>query len=406
MSIFREIPPTAGFPFYAKDFLPVFTRRNRLESLEKDFKDYLNVPYASITYSGTAALYLILEGLKNTSARKTVIIPSFICPLVPLAIHRAGLRVAVCDINAADFNFDPPKLEALCSNSGDILAIIASHLAGVPIDLKDLKRIAENKKIFIIEDCAQALGAVYENKKVGALGDFSFFSLCRGKGLTIYEGGVIAAKKESDSKIISDTIGQIVKNDFLSESLKIFELFGYWIFYRPQLFWWVYRLPQVFWDLKGDHLKALTEYFTADFPLHKVSEVRKSIGHATFCRLENEINEQRQKAHIYIENLKGCKGIKFITERTATKATYPYLTLLFDDPEKCKKARQLFNKSGLGVSQVYAMAIQDYDYLKMIVGDTDSPNARYFAQNHITLSTSTFLKNRDLNSISSIIKRI
>lgn len=406
MSIFKEIPPTAGFPLYAKDFLSICFKKNRQSSLEEDFKNYLNAPYAKVTYSGTAAFYLILESLKGSSSRKTVIIPAFICPLLPLAIYRAGLRVAVCDINKDNFNFDLRQLQALCFQNDDILAIVSVHLGGIPIDSEEIKQIAEMNKIFIIEDCAQSLGAMYKDKKTGTWGDFSFFSLCRGKGLTIYEGGVIVTKKESDSVKIDATIERIVNNAFFSESLKILELLGYWVFYRPQLFWWVFRLPQIFWYWRGEHLKALTEYFTVDFPLHKVSKIRKSIGHVGFARLEKEIDKQRQKASRYIENLRNIPGIKLITESPGTKATYPYLTLLFNDPIKLKKAQEIFKNSGLGVFQIYAMAITDYGYLKDIVGKKDCPNARSLAQNHITLTTSTFLRNEDLDSVLGLIKNI
>ncbi len=404
MSIFREIPPTAGFPLYAKDFLSIFLKKNHRGSLEEDFKNYLNAPYAKVTYSGTAAFYLILESLKNLSSKRTVIIPAFICPLVPLAIYRAGLHVTVCDINKDNFNFDLRQLQELCSKNNDALAIVAVHLGGIPIDFEEIEQIARNDKIFIIEDCAQSLGAMYKDKKAGTLGDFSFFSLCRGKGLTIYEGGLIVTKKESDSVKIDATIERIVSNDFFSESLKILELLGYWIFYRPQLFWWVFRLPQIFWDWRGEHLRALTEYFTADFPLHKVSKIRKSIGHVTFARLEREIDKQRQKAFSYIESLKDIPGIKLITESHEIKATYPYLTLLFNNPIKRKKAQEKFRNSGLGVFQVYAQAITDYDYLKDIVGNYDSPNARYLAEREISLTTSTFLKEEDIDSVVGIIK--
>lgn len=406
MSIFREIPPTAGFPLYAKDLLSIFLKKNRQGSLEEDFKNYLDVPYAKVTYSGTAAFYLILESLKGRSARKTVIIPSFICPLVPLAIKRAGLRVAVCDINKDNFNFDLRQLEALCLCNDDILAIVAVHLGGIPIDFEGIKQIVRNDKIFIIEDCAQSLGAMYKGKKVGTLGDFSFFSLCRGKGLTIYEGGVIVAKKESDSVTIDATIEQIANNDFFSEGLKIFELLGYWIFYRPQLFWWAFRLPQIFWYWRRRPLRALAEHFTVDFPLHNVSQIRKSIGHAAFARLEKEIDKQRQRASSYIENLKDIPGIKIATASSGTKATYPYLTLLFDEPIKRKKAQAVFKGSGLGVFQIYALAITDYDYLKGIVENKDCPNARSLAQNHITLTTSAFLKNKQFNSVLGLLKNI
>jgi len=60
MSLFREIPPTAGFPLYWKDFLSIFKAKNPEDVLERDFKHYLNVHYAKVTCSGTTALYLIL----------------------------------------------------------------------------------------------------------------------------------------------------------------------------------------------------------------------------------------------------------------------------------------------------------------------------------------------------------
>lgn len=406
MSIIREIPPTAGFPLSAKDFLSFFSKTTRQGSLEKDFKNYLGVPFAQVTYSGTAALYLILETLKDFSLKKTVVIPSFVCPLVPLAIKRAGLKVTVCDINKEDFNFDILQLQELCLRNSDILAIIAVHLGGIPIDFEAIKHIAEKNKIFIIEDCAQSLGAVYKGKMVGTQGEFSFFSLCRGKGLTIYEGGLIVTKDKDYSTGIDNTIKRIMRDDVLSESLKILELFGYWIFYRPRLFWFVYRLPQIFWDWRGQHLRALTEYFTVDFPLHKVSRFRKSIGHAIFYRLEEEINKQREKAFDYIKGLRKVQQIRPITESPETKAIYPYLTLLFDDPEKRNKVLKIFRNSGLGVSSIYASAITDYEYLRDVIENKDCPNARYLAQRQITLSTSTFLKKRDLDYIVEIIKKL
>ena len=405
MSVFKEIPPTAGLPLHCKDFLRLFSKKSYCRSLEGDFENYLGTPYARVTYSGTAALYLVLEALKEISPKKTVIIPSFVCPLVPLAIKRTGFKIEVCDINPDKFNFDRQQLEELCLKK-DVLAIVAVHLAGIPLDFSALKEISGRNKIFIIEDCAQSLGASYKGKKTGTLGDFSFFSLCRGKGLTIYEGGVIATQKEEYSKIIDQTIERLVKADYFSETLKTLELLGYLVFYRPQLFWFVYRLVQIFWEWQGQPLRGVSEYYTADFPIHKVSGIRKSIGHITFGRLEEEIDKQREKAISYIQGLKNTPGMKLVTEPSNTKANYPYLVLLFDDAQKCRQAREVFRNSGLGVSQIYAAAITDYDYLKDIIENIPSPNARSLAQRHITLSTSTFLKEKDLQSVVNKIKNL
>jgi perosamine synthetase len=406
MRIFREIPPTAGFPLHGEDFLPIFRIRNRGKCLEDDFKEYLNVFYARVVYSGTAAFYLILKGLKKISPKSTIIIPSYICPLIPLAIKRAGLRVEVCDINRDNFDFDIYMLEDLCSKNNDILAILAVHLAGIPVDFDKIENIAKKYGIFIIEDCAQSLGAMYKGKQVGTLGDFSFFSLCRGKGITTYEGGIIVVNKREHTVVIDSTIEHLVKNDFLHEGMLILLLFGYWIFYRPLLFWFVFRLPQIFWNWRGDKIKAAMEDFDIDFPIHRMSAIRQLIGHAQFYRLEKEIDKQRQKAAFYMSRLKKIKGIKIIKELPDSRATYPFVTLIFDNLDKREKALKIFGNTRFGASIVYATAIADYDYLNHIVPDRNCSNARYITDRTLTLSTSTFLKDNDLNSIVNIIENL
>ncbi|MDD4980823.1 MAG: DegT/DnrJ/EryC1/StrS aminotransferase family protein [Candidatus Omnitrophica bacterium] len=403
MSLLREIPPTAGFPFYAGDILSLFSGQAGKGSLEEDFQSYLGVPFARVTYSGTAAFYFILEAIKTLSPKRTIIIPAFICPLIPLAIKRAGLKILVCDIQKDNFNFDSRQLRELCLSNPDILAIVAVHLGGIPVDFDSMQEITRENKIFIIEDCAQSLGAMYKNKKTGALGDFSFFSLCRGKGLTIYEGGVIVTGETAFAPLIEKTIQRLSHKDPLSEGLKILELFGYWLFYRPRLFWFVFNAPRLFWSWRRQPERAAGEYYTPDFPLHAVSEFRKRIGHLTFTRLDQEINKQRQRVSEYLKLLEDIPGIHLITAPAENYASYPYLTLLFDHPSQKNKAAQILAKTGLGVSIIYLAAINDYAYLKDIIPPQDAPNARYLAQRHISLSTSTFLTKADLDRIAKIL---
>ncbi|MDD5155577.1 MAG: DegT/DnrJ/EryC1/StrS aminotransferase family protein [Candidatus Omnitrophica bacterium] len=402
MGIFKEIPPTAGFPLSLKDFSCLF----KTVDLQQDFSDYLGSDCCRLTYSGTAALYLILETLKDLSVKATVVIPSFVCPLVPLAIKRAGLKVEVCDVRRDSFDFDLVQLEDLCLRNGDIAAIVAVHLAGLPADIAGLKKAAGDRGIFIIEDCAQSLGAIYEGRKTGTLGDFSFFSLCRGKGLTIYEGGVAVASKKEYAAVMDGNIKKLIKRDLLSEALKILELLGYGVFYRPQLFWFVFRLPQLLWEMLGNKLKSAGEDFAANFPIHKVSRLRSSIGHAQFARLESQIEKQREKARFYIEALRAIQGIKVIGGHAQGRASYPYLSLIFESSRMRDKVLQALKYSGLGVSQIYAYAIGDYGYLKTFLPQRKYPGASYLAEHTLTLSTSAFLENKDLQSVVDVIKNL
>jgi dTDP-4-amino-4,6-dideoxygalactose transaminase len=406
MSVFREIPPTAGFPIDFKDLPSAFKSGLSKNCLAYDFQNYLGVAYAKIASSGTAGLYLILETLKDLTPKRTVVIPSFVCPLVAIAAHKAGFKIEVCDIYKDDFGFYQASLRQICSKNSDIAAIVAVHLAGMPTDMDAIAGLNRKEGIFIIEDCAQALGAEYNRKKVGTLGDFAFFSLCRGKGMTIYEGGAVTTDNQEYARLIEAKSRKVFKTSVLSESLKILELFGYSIVYRPELFWFCYQLPRIFWKLSGKNLKVYGEDFDEDFPTYRVSSIRQKIGHSGFGYLDGEINKQRAKANYYIDKLKGLEGIRVIREPRDSRSTYPYLTLLFGDKDKRNAVLDAFEGMGLGVSQIYAFPLTDYPYLKSVLPQKDFPNARYMAEHSLTLSTSTFITEEEMRLICEDIINI
>jgi len=406
LSITREIPPTAGWAIKTKDLLACLFNKHPEGLLEEDFKKFIGSPSALLTYSGTAAFYIILKSISKLSPKKTVVIPAFICPLVPLAIERAGLKVKTCDINPYNFDYNPAELGNICSQDKDILAVLAVHLAGIPLEIEKIRNATEGKNIFIIEDCAQSLGAKYRGEQTGRFGDFAFFSLCRGKGLTIYEGGIALGKESKDARLLKETAEEIMHREPVSEFLKIAELFAYSIFYRPSLFWFAFRMPQAFWQLRKNPVRAMGEYFDTGFPVHRISAFRAYFGHSAFPRLDEEINRQIEKAEFYIKGLEDTPGIKPITGSSSKEASYPYLTIIFDSPQKRNLALKEFSATGLGVSQVYLKAIQDYAYLKGVIPENECPGARLIAERTITLSTSCFLKEKDLLEITRRLKEI
>ena len=400
MPIFKEIPPTAGFGLKFSDILGGFEPNN----FENCLKEYLQAEFAKVTYSGTAAFYFILEAIKELTSKKTIIIPAYICPLIPLAIKKAGLKALVCDTQKDNFDYDQVKLKQAYENNSDVAAILAVHLAGLPLDMDMINQIAQQYGALVIEDCAQSLGAEYKNKKIGTLGDFSFFSFCRGKGLTIYEGGVIVAQKKEYIPLLEKTANKFSRGNIFSELLKILELIGYWIFYRPLLFWFVFSLPEYIWKISGNKFRAAREYYDTNFGLHAVSAFRQRIGAKQFKRLDNEIKNQKAKATQYINQLNNTPGIKFIKAHESSKASYPFLTLLIEDLAWRDKIKQALEKKGLGVSSIYECVITDYGYLKDYLMDSDLPNARYLADHELTLSTSSFIKESDIDTIVHCIK--
>ena len=399
MAIFKEIPPTAGLPLHGQDLASLF----KPGSLEEDLRRYLDVPYARVTCSGTAAFYFILETLKGLSDKKTVVLPSFVCPLVPLAVLRAGLKVELCDTLPDRFDLEPLQLQGLGARR-DILAIVAVHLAGVPVDMAPVVKAASACGAFVVEDCAQALGAVHQGRKAGTHGDFSFFSFCRGKGLTLYEGGAAVARQEGHARALARTIERLQRPDPCAEAVKVLELLGYWIFYRPLLFWFVFKLPERYWLRRGDRVRAFGEMFAADFPTHRVSWLRQAVGHASFGRLEEGIARQRETAAEYFKGLRKVPGLRGLMEHPGDTAVYPYVTVVFDSPGARDKALDRLDRLGRGASIIYVHALPDYDYLRTAVTGASAAHGRHLAVSTLTLSTSGFLSTTDREAVLAELK--
>jgi len=406
MSILRDIPPTAGLPVLARELLAACRNRHAGELLALDFKQYLGAPFTAITCSGTTALYIICEALKELSPKRTILAPSFICPLVAFAIRRAGFFIELYDIGPLDFNGDVGKVAAACAANPDMAAVLVNHLGGIPTNMPRLKKAIQDLDLFVIEDCAQSFGALRRGLPVGTLGDFSFFSLAAGKGLTMYEGGVLVANNSAHAGLVATKMRQLARPDKALETQRIIELLGYALFYRPRLFWFVFTLPEIYWSRRGNDIKALREDFSLDFPVHEVSDFRKAACHAAFHRIDDAIGSRRAKAAYYIDGLGSLRNITIIQEAARDMATYPYVTVLFNRPEQKIQALQAFAGTGLGVSQIYARALADYGYLRGIVPNSNSENARRLAARAITLSTSPFLKKNDIDKCIKIMHTV
>lgn len=406
MSIFRDIPPTAGLPVSAGELIVAVRNRHAGDLLARDFQRSLGAPFTAVTCSGTSALYIICETLKELSPRRTILMPSFICPLAALALRRAGFFIELYDVGPHDFNGHVGRIAAACAANPDIAAVLVNHLGGIPANMPGLKKAVRPYGVFVIEDCAQSFGARRRGRPVGTLGDFAFFSLAAGKGLTIYEGGVLVANADACAGLLEEKMLRLAGPDRAMEARRILELVGYALFYRPLLFWFVFTLPQAYWTRRGNDIKALREDFSLDFPVHAVSGFRKAAGHAGFGRIEDAIGSQRAKAAYYIDGLGGLPGLSVVQEADGDTATYPYVTVVFDRPEQKVKALRAFNGRGLGVSQVYARALADYGYLRGMVPNASSQGARRLAARTITLSTSPFMKKRHIEKCLKIMHNI
>ncbi|MBU2539820.1 DegT/DnrJ/EryC1/StrS family aminotransferase [Patescibacteria group bacterium] len=167
--------------------------------LEERFKNYLSVKHAISFNSGRSGLMAILRslGLKPGSE---VLLQAFTCvaavdPILwsrlrlRASARQAGLKPVYVDCDKDTFNIDIGDLERKISSNSRVLMI--QHTFGLPANMDGIIALAKRYNLILIEDCAHALGAEVNGKKVGTFGKASFFSFSRDKNISSVYGGVV-----------------------------------------------------------------------------------------------------------------------------------------------------------------------------------------------------------------------
>jgi dTDP-4-amino-4,6-dideoxygalactose transaminase len=166
-----------------------------VQLFEKEFAQYIGTKYAIGVGSGTEALHIALKAC-GVSLGDEVITVSHTAVATVSAIVLCGATPVFVDIEPGYFNIDITKIEQVITKKTK--AIIPVHLYGHPVDLTPIIAIAKKYNLFLIEDCAQAHGAVYHGKKVGSIGDIGCFSFYPTKNLgAIGDGGIVVTNDEN-----------------------------------------------------------------------------------------------------------------------------------------------------------------------------------------------------------------
>jgi len=151
-----------------------------VSEFEQQFAEYVGTSHAIGCNSGTDALYLAVLALEIGPGDE-VITPSFTFFATAEMVSQTGATPVFVDIDPLTFNLDPHKLEAAITPKTK--AIIPVHLFGQPVDMGMVMAIAEKHHLFVIEDCAQATGAKWQDKQVGSWGHINAFSFFPTKNL-------------------------------------------------------------------------------------------------------------------------------------------------------------------------------------------------------------------------------
>ena len=172
----------------------------KVERFESEFRDAIGSDHHPVAVgSCTDAMHLAYV-LCNLRPGDEVIVPVFTCTATSIPLLYHGVRLRFADAQVETMNIDPDHVRALITDRTK--AIVCVHYGGLPCDMDEIRAIAQDAGIPVIEDAAQAVGASYKGTPIGAISDFTAFSFQAIKHITTGDGGMLMLR---DPELVAKT---------------------------------------------------------------------------------------------------------------------------------------------------------------------------------------------------------
>ena len=176
-----------------------------ISQFENNFSKFTGIKNSVAVSNGTVALHVALLAL-GIGKDDEVIVPTFTYIASVNSIHYTGANPVFVDSNPYTWQIDTKKIEEKISSKTK--AIMAVHIYGHPCEMEEILKIANKHKLFIIEDCAEAIGTFYKGKHAGSFGHISTFSFFGNKAITTGEGGMVCTNDDNLSDLSIRIKGQ------------------------------------------------------------------------------------------------------------------------------------------------------------------------------------------------------
>lgn len=251
---------------------PLLTDGPNLKKFETKFSKFTNSKYSIAVSNATSALFLSLKSL-GIKQNDQVIVPDLTFVATASSVFQTGASPILADVDD-DLNI---TIESIQQNiNSKTKAIIPVHFAGKSCNISEIMKIARKNNLFVIEDCAHAIGTYHKGKHVGTFGDAGCFSFYPTKNITTLEGGMVITKSKALSKRI-----MILKNQGITKTLN--ERFSNG---KP----WEYDIIEPGYNFRLD-------------------EIRSALGISQLEQLKKFNNKRRNAAKYYTKKLRDVKGI-------------------------------------------------------------------------------------------------
>lgn len=258
----------------------------RLRQFEEEFAKFVGAKYAVGVSNATSALHLSLRAL-GIGKGDEVIVPDMTFVATANAVVLSGATPVFADIDEDTMNISPDSIKK--NISPKTKTILPVHFAGLACNMTEIRSIARQNNLKILEDCAHAIGTTWQKKHVGNFGDAGCFSFYPTKNMTTIEGGMVVTNSKRIAKYVMSA-----RNHGLTKTLTQRYSHG-----KP----WDYDMKESGYN-------------------YRLDEIRSALG-LSQLKLVKKLNEQRRKAFDYYnDGLRDIKGI--ITPQSVQRGAHSH----------------------------------------------------------------------------------
>tara|TARA_B100001939_G_C16906955_1_gene602825 strand:+ start:182 stop:1297 length:1116 start_codon:yes stop_codon:yes gene_type:complete len=331
---------------------------------EDNFKSYTKSKFSITVSNCTAGLHLIFLAL-GIKKNDEVIVPAMSHVASAHSARYTGAKVIFCDVNAEDGNINLNEIKKNITNKTK--AVVVVHMAGAPVkDLVKIAKYCKRKKIYLVEDCAHALGTKINSKHVGNYGDASSFSFYPTKQITTGEGGIV-----------------ITNNAKIFKKIKRLKAFG------------------INNDINKRKIPGKYNVLDLGFN-YRMTDFQAALGYLQLKRYNSNLKKRHKNAKLYENYLNDFKNIVF--EKYNSNNSY-FIFQIFVNKNKRDKIVMNLKKSKIGCSIHYAKPINEYQfYLNNKI--KTFKNAKLYADTNISLPIHSALKKSEIKVICNKLKEL
>lgn len=338
----------------------------KLVEFERSFAEYTGAKHAVAVNSGTSGLHLCVRALGLKAGDEVITTPfSFIASANVLLYEKAA--PVFVDIDERTLNLDASRIEAAVTPKTK--AIMVVHVFGRPSPMRAIVEIAERYDLKIIEDACEAVGAEYEKRRVGAIGDAGVFAFYPNKQMTTGEGGMI-----------------VTSDDFIYETAKILRNQGR--------------------DANSDWFEHVALGFN-----YRLSDINAALGVEQLKRIESILRQRETVARKYDERLREnpdliLPEIDFPGGRVSWFVYVVRLSEKFTRKQRDSIVRQM-NENGIGCGRYFApIHLQPFFVENFAYKTGDFPVAEHAAERVVALPFFNKITDAQIEEVCATFERL